>query len=203
MNKINVIAEITKSQIKDILQIQKDLSIGAGLIESGATVAENGMLISGHTEDALYEYIDNGGVIFASRAVGGEIAGYLIVVPGFLFTLKYLTASVRWSAGEDAERMKRLLDKGEFVYLDQIAVRWKDQRTGIATELLEHFERRYAGNEVVVMIMTAPLRNIASIKLFEENGYRKICDIHFDEFGYMENTDNILVHKYLKQTQIS
>lgn len=189
------IETISRDSVDVVIDIQEELAIGDKLLRDGITVAPRGMLISGHNKEALQHYLDEGGKIFVASAEEQYHIGYTLVAPGRVFTPKYLKSKVNWVNHDWRGKITPIIEGNNYIYLDQIGVRWKYHRKGVASALLRHVEKVYDGQDIIVLIITSPLYNISSAKFFKNHNYVKICDIHFSKFGTLSQCDGLLVWK--------
>jgi GNAT superfamily N-acetyltransferase len=189
------IKSIPEANCHSILDVQRELAVGQDLLAKRSEVAERGMLISGHDLESLKKYYALKGGILLASANNDVPVGYLLYASGSIFTTKWKNALMEWESEETERRVHPIMEFEKYVYLDQIGVRWAWHRKGVASGLLRAFEESVKGQDVLVLIMTVPLYNAASVSFFLSANYEKVATIHFKHFGIMNACAGILVWK--------
>ena len=185
---IEIIEDGDWPHLTDIVRIQEELAIGKEMIESGERIAERGLLISGYTRDELAEHINAGGVLFAAFDPRQEsYVGYLLATNPNYFSPKYNGAKVWWNSKDIRAVYEPIIKNNDYVYLDQLGLFFDHHGTGVASRMMDEFEKVNRGKTVITLIMSEPIDNIRSRAFILKHGYETVCEILFPKYGTIEN----------------
>ena len=188
------VVELSENGIPLVLDIQRELAIGPDILDRGEKVAPNGLLISGHTEDDFRAYLLSGGRLFGAYD-SDELVGYVFIVPGKHFVDKIADVEIEWEKGVDGGQADEFVRSGDYLYLDQIAVRWSYQKRGVSDDLLQRVENEFLGQTFLALVIISPIDNIRSRNFFTRKGFKKFCEIVFPRYGTMASPRGILFKK--------
>lgn len=87
------VVQLAMADINKVLEVQSELAIADELSVCGETLAQRGLLISGHTREDLEKHLSTKGHIFGVFE-GDDLIGYVFVAPAVRFSPKYQEASV-------------------------------------------------------------------------------------------------------------
>lgn len=187
---------------EQVASVQEELAIGKQLIKRGVKNAQRGLLISGYTPEQIRYFLDGGGMVVTARdaqELKERLSGYLLATHPDSFLPKFHDANVSWSSERQRDHLEPILNSKDFLYLDQIGVRFRYIGTPTAHKMLKLFEQQNPGRNVITLIMTDPVNNIRSIRFFERNGYKVFSNIHFVKYGMISNFMGVLLHKKIEE----
>jgi GNAT superfamily N-acetyltransferase len=174
---------VDDSAIDAAIAIQSELSIAGRLFANRVKESEEGFLISGHSHAAIADTIENGGgALFLVRDNSSdENVGYLLARDPKPDDNKLDTATRDWVDDTTRGRYERILDRKEYVYLDQVGMLWNHHGNGAAAQLLTSFEENFEGRDIVTLVMLKPITNKRSRAFFTKMGYTEACHLSFME----------------------
>ncbi|MBN2279686.1 MAG: GNAT family N-acetyltransferase [Candidatus Marinimicrobia bacterium] len=156
---------IRDAQISDINKI---FELAQSLSYNDTSLAEEGFLVSGYSEDNYEKFL--GKSFFYVALIEEKIVGYRLAVEvGNPAHLQNYTSfhRVTWLSNE-------LFEVDKLIYLAQSGTAVDYQRRGIASATLQHLINQNPNHSLFCAIAEKPLRNQASISFFEHKGFQRI-----------------------------
>jgi hypothetical protein len=172
-------SNFTSGQLAQILELQKSL-----VTSPNRAPGEKGFLISNFEEMELERLTENGASLFTASDVSG-LAGYMLVTAMGEFTRLFENSksgvfrpySSEFSFGTDCK------------YLYQIAIKRGGNRKGVGTQLFNYALGVHSVS-FITDILLEPICNLASLRFFEKNGFRRIGVLelsHYRDFGALKS----------------
>ncbi|MFW9919753.1 MAG: GNAT family N-acetyltransferase [Candidatus Thorarchaeota archaeon] len=163
----------SSASIEDAAQIAE---INMQHLESGA---EGGFLVIAHdTDDIAFLIRSMQSSFFVAMNIDGLVLAYVEVVRGLEISL---LDALRWDSVKIEGLCKAILSE-DYAYVKQLAVRKGFQHQGVASFLYQELER-YLNVHLVAFTANKPIRNIASEKFHERQGYTKVATLDRRNFG--------------------